>query len=281
MKNKIDRYIEEMTEELFIVEGVITGLLTRETLQNINQKYSSTASGIAVGSALLDQIVSASIANFAASDEGIDVSEFAIEVRDQDGVMHYFKGCFPEVIFKEGDQIKVIAQPFKTEYAYVNAIIDIEKQYIWTSQQVIKGRLRYRIFCLKLTGFATSIGSVLMPMIFLIMDEGLKIFSFSIFSEHEIFFKVLVVVNLLFLLIGWRVGASFDEQSAELEAILNKLNFYKPTMMGLDNFLVSIVNIKNKEFDSQNDERWMEYTYRLDLAKQEDEEKYGNKKQVK
>ncbi len=31
MKNKIDRYIEELTEELFIVEGKIIDLLSRET----------------------------------------------------------------------------------------------------------------------------------------------------------------------------------------------------------------------------------------------------------
>ncbi len=171
MKKKLDRYIEELTKELFIVEGEITDLLTRETLQNINEKYRPTASGVAVGSALLGQIGSASIANFAASDEGIDVSEFALELRDQDGVMHYFKGCFPEIVFKVGDQVQVIAHPFKTEYAYVNAIIDIEKQYIWTSQQVVNGRLCYRLALMRISAFVSIFVLIFMfTMAFLLME---------------------------------------------------------------------------------------------------------------
>ena len=270
MKNKIDRYIEELTEELFVVEGVITELLTRETLQNINQKYRSTASGIAMGSALLDQIGTASIANFAASDEGIDVSEFAIEVRDQEGVMHYFKGCFPEVIFKEGDQVQVIAQPFKTEYAYVNAIIDIEKQYVWTSQQIINGRLRYRLMLMKLMAvMSVFVLIVMFTMAFFI--GGMEMMT----SLEGML--LMICLFILGVLLGWRIGASFDEQSSELEAILNKIGFYKPTMISLSDYSVFIVGLKNEEIDNQVDDRWMQYTYRLDLAKQADEEKYGNK----
>ena len=275
MKSKIDRYIEELTEELFIVEGVITGLLTRETLQNINQKYSSTASGIAVGSALLDQIVSASIANFAASDEGIDVSEFAIEVRDQEGVLHYFKGCFPEVIFKEGDQVQVIAQPFKTEYAYINAMIHIEKQYMWTSQQVEKGRINYKLWSIKFFGLIGVFSVSIFILVSLFSENGMKMIT------HK--YGILLLVSWMFIMIfiGWRVGASFDEQSSELEAILKKIGFYKPTMMSLGHYSVYDVNHKNKVDQDQPTERWMHYTYRIDLAQKEDEEKYGNKKQSK
>ena len=275
MKNKIDRYIEELTEELFIVEGVITGLLTRETLQNINQKYSSTASGIAVGSALLGQIGSASIANFAANDDGIDVSEFAIELRDQEGVLHYFKGCFPEVIFQEGDQVRVIAQPFKKEYVYVNAIIDIEKQYMWTSQQVEKGRIRYRIFCMKIAA-----GLMIFTLVFVIIVALFQKNGYLFLMDQKVF-GTMFILFVVIVYSGSRVGASFDEQSSELEAILNKIGFYKPTMISLSDYSVFIVGLKNEEIDNQVDERWMQYTYRLDLAKQADAEKYGNKKQSK
>ncbi len=92
---------------------------------------------------------------------------------------------------------------------------------------------------------------------------------------------LMICLFILALFGGWRVGASFDEQSAELEAILNKLKFYNSTIISLNTYSISVLNLKNKELDDQVNERWMQYTYRLDLAKQADEEKYGNKKQVK
>ena len=127
--NNANQILEEFIAELFIVEGEITDLITRQTLENLNAKGQSHA-----------------------SDDGIDVSEFAIELTDTNGVKHLFKGCFPEVVFKKGDQVKVIAHPFKTDYGYVSAIIDIKNNYMWTSQQVERGRLRYRMFGLKLLG---------------------------------------------------------------------------------------------------------------------------------
>ena len=78
-------------------------------------------------------------------------------------------------------------------------------------------------------------------------------------------------------LIGWRVGASFDEQSIELEAILKKLGFYKPTMMSLNNYSIFNVKKNNKEKDITYPDRWEQYTYRIDLAQKDDAEKYGKK----
>nr|WP_228270919.1 hypothetical protein [Acinetobacter bereziniae] len=82
---------------------------------------------------------------------------------------------------------------------------------------------------------------------------------------------------LVCLFIGWRVGASFDSQSIELEAILKKLDFNKPSMASLNDFSVFSVNRKNKIKMNEYPDRWEQYTYRLDLAKQYDEEKYGKK----
>jgi len=76
---------------------------------------------------------------------------------------------------------------------------------------------------------------------------------------------------------GWVVGGSFDEQSIELEAILKKLGFNKPSMANLNDFSVFSMNIKNKIKRDEYPDRWEQYTYRLDLAKQYDEEKYGKK----
>jgi len=104
--NKANQILEEFTDQLFIVEGEITDLLSRATLENLNIKGQSHASAIAAGSALLGQLGSAALAGLAASDEGIDVSEFAIELTDYDGQKHYFRGCFPEVVFNKGDLIK-------------------------------------------------------------------------------------------------------------------------------------------------------------------------------
>ena len=77
------------------------------------------------------------------------------------------------------------------------------------------------------------------------------------------------------LLIGWRIGASFDEQCIELEAILRKLDFYKPSMASLNNFSVFAINRKNKIKMDEYPDRWEQYTYRIDLAQQADKEKYG------
>ena len=86
----------------------------------------------------------------------------------------------------------------------------------------------------------------------------------------------LFICLFFFLFIGWRVGASFDEQSIELESILKKLGFNKPSRMNLQIFALSDLSWKNKEKDFIQ-ERWKDYTYRIDLAKQYDEEKYGKK----
>ncbi|WP_151781734.1 putative type VI secretion system effector [Acinetobacter bereziniae] len=272
---KTDKIIDELAERLFIVEGEVTDLLTSETMQNLNANMQTATGAIAVGSALVGQIGNAALASFAASDEGIEVSDFAIEVTDKSNQKHYFKGCFPVVIFKKGDMVKVIAEPLsgQNKYAYVAAIIDKNNNYIWTAQQVFNGRLRYRFFLTKLFGFI-SFSVLIFALVvdffitdsvnhMLINDLGIKIISF--------------LFVLVFAFIGWRVGASFDEQSVELEAILKKLGFNKPSMASLNDFSVSSVNRKNKINMDEYPDRWEQYTYRLDLAKQYDEEKYGKK----
>lgn len=79
---------------------------------------------------------------------------------------------------------------------------------------------------------------------------------------------------LLFIYGGWHIGGSFDEQSIKLEAILKKLGFHKPSRMDLQDFALTDLSWKNKEKDFEH-ERWMDYTYRIDLAQKEDAEKYG------
>jgi hypothetical protein len=272
---KTDKMIDELADRLFIVEGEDTDLLTSETMQNLNANMQTATGAIAVGSALVGQIGNAALASFAASDEGIEVSDFAIEVTDKSNQKHYFKGCFPVVIFKKGDMVKVIAEPLsgQNKYAYVAAIIDKNNNYIWTAQQVFNGRLRYRFFLTKLFGFI-SFSVLIFALVvdffitdsvnhMLINDLGIKIISF--------------LFVLVFAFIGWRVGASFDEQSVELEAILKKLGFNKPSMASLNDFSVSSVNRKNKINMDEYPDRWEQYTYRLDLAKKYDEEKYGKK----
>jgi hypothetical protein len=272
---KTDKIIDELAERLFIVEGEVTDLLTSETMQNLNANMQTATGAIAVGSALVGQIGNAALASFAASDEGIEVSDFAIEVTDKSNQKHYFKGCFPVVIFKKGDMVKVIAEPLsgQNKYAYVAAIIDKNNNYIWTAQQVFNGRLRYRFFLTKLFGFI-SFSVLIFALVvdffitdsvnhMLINDLGIKIISF--------------LFVLVFAFIGWRVGASFDEQSVELEAILKKLGFNKPSMASLNDFSVSSVNRKNKINMDEYPDRWEQYTYRLDLEKKYDEEKYGKK----
>lgn len=272
---KTDQVIDELAVRLFTVEGEVTDLLTSETMQNLNANMHAATGAIAVGSALVGQIGNAALASFATSDEGIEVSDFAIEVTDNSNQKHYFKGCFPVVIFKKSDMVKVIAEPLsgQNKYAYVAAIIDKKNNYIWTAQQVFNGRLRYRFFLTKLFGFISVFVLIFTLVIdffitdsvnqMLINDLGIQIISF--------------LFVLVFAFIGWRVGASFDEQSIELEAILKKLGFNKPSMASLNDFSVSSVNRKNKIKTDEYPDRWEQYTYRLDLAKEYDEEKYGNK----
>lgn len=149
---KLDRAVQNLAETFFIIEGEITDLLTRETMQNLNANIQSTTGAVAIGSALAGQIGNAALASFAASDEGIEVSDFALEITDQNNEKHYFTGCFPVVVFKKGDLVKVIAEPNNEKYASAVAVIDQKNNYIWTGQEVVKGRFRYRIFGMKLGG---------------------------------------------------------------------------------------------------------------------------------
>jgi len=273
---KTDRMIDELSNSLFIVEGEVTELLTSETMQNLNANLQTATGAIAVGSALVGQIGNAALASFTASDEGIEVSDFAIEVTDKNNQKHYFKGCFPVVMFKKGDMVKVIAELLsgQNKYARAVAVIDQQNNYTWTGQEVVKGRIRYRVFVMKLFG-VISIIVVIFALLFdffitnsikqmLINNIGIQIISFSFI--------------LVFIFIGWRVGASFDDQSIELEAILKKLGFNKPSRMDLQHYALNDLSWKNKE-DNKGyvHERWKDYTYRIDLAKQHDEEKYGKK----
>lgn len=270
---KTDRMIDELADRLFIVEGEVTDLLTSETMQNLNANIQTTTGAIAVGSALVGQIGNAALASFAASDEGIEVSDFAIEITDDNNQKHYFKGCFPEVNFRIGDNIKVMAEPFTTKYSIVKAVIEPKNQYIWTSQQIIKGRIRYRIFGMKI-GVG---GSLFVMFIQLIIDYFMSdSINQMLFSNTGIQITALIIL-IVFTGIGWRIGASFDGQSIELEAILKKLDFNKPSMASLNDFSVFSINIKNKIKMNEYPDRWEQYTYRLDLAKQYDEEKYGKK----
>ncbi|MCX5467127.1 putative type VI secretion system effector [Acinetobacter nematophilus] len=270
---KTDRIIDELTDRLFIVEGEVTDLLTSESMQNLNANMQTGAGAIALGSALVGQIGNATLASFAASDEGIEVSDFALEITDKNNQKHYFKGCFPEVIFKIGDNVKVIAEPFTTKYSIVKAIIEPKNQYIWAGQQVFNGRLRYRIFGMKMMVG----GSLFVMCIQLIIDYFMSdSINQMLFSDTVIQITALIAL-IVFTGIGWRIGASFDEQSVELEAILKKLGFNKPSMASLNNFSVSSVNRKNKVKMDEYPDRWEQYTYRIDLVKQYDEEKYGKK----
>ncbi|MFW1950187.1 putative type VI secretion system effector [Acinetobacter bereziniae] len=272
---KTDKIIDELADRLFIVEGEITDLLTSETMQNLNANMQTGTGAVAVGSALVGQIGSAALGSFAASDEGIEVSDFAIEITDQNNQKHYFKGCFPEVMFKKQDMVKVIAEPLsgQNKYAYASAIIDQKNNYIWTAQQVFKGRLRYRIFGMKLMGGVCLFVMFIQLIIDYFMSDSI---NQMLFSNTGIQISALIIL-IVFTGIGWRIGASFDEQSIELEAILKKLEFNKPSMASLNDFSVSSVNRKNKINMDEYPDRWEQYTYRLDLAKQYDEEKYGTK----
>ena len=273
---KTDQMIDELAERLFIIEGEVTDLLTSETMQNLNTNMQTSTGVIAVGSALVGQIGNAALASFAASDEGIEVSDFALELTDKNNQKHYFKGCFPVVMFKKGDMVKVIAEPLsgQNKYAYAATIIDQKNSYTWTGQEVVKGRFRYRIFGMKLMG-----GVCLFVMfIQLIIDYFISdTINQMLFSDTGIQITALIAL-IVFTGIGWRIGASFDGQSIELEAILKKLGFNKPSRMDLQHYALNDLSWKNKE-DNKGyvHERWKDYTYRIDLAKQYDEEKYGKK----
>lgn len=270
---KTDQIIDELAERLFIVEGEVTDLLTRETMQNLNANMQTGTGAIAVGSALVGQIGNAALASFAASDEGIEVSDFAVEITDNNNQKYYFTGCFPVVIFKKGDMVKVIAEPLsgQNKYAQVSAIIDQKNNYIWTGQEVVKGRFRYRIFGIKLFGIMG--GGALLIGIITVSFMG----AFNSLLENYMILTILTIL-ITFIFIGWRVGASFDGQSIELEAILKKLGFSKPSRMDLQHYALNDLSWKNKEDNKgYGHERWKDYTYRIDLAKQYDEEKYGKK----
>ena len=101
------------------------------------------------------------------------------------------------------------------------------------------------------------------------------IYIYIIFLSEDYILITLFVCFFACLLIGWRIGASFDEQCIELEAILRKLGFYKPSMASLNNFSVFAINRKNKIKMNEYPDRWEQYTYHLDLAQQADKEKYG------
>lgn len=78
-----DQMIDELSQRLILVEGEITDLLTRETMQNLNESSQNATGAIAIGSALVGQIGNAALASFVTSDEGIEVSDFAIEITDR------------------------------------------------------------------------------------------------------------------------------------------------------------------------------------------------------
>nr|WP_227560979.1 MULTISPECIES: putative type VI secretion system effector [Acinetobacter] len=266
--------IDELADRLFIVEGEVTDLLTSETMQNLNANMQTTTGAIAVGSALVGQIGSAALASFAASDEGIEVSDFAIEITDNSNQKHYFKGCFPVVIFKKDDMVKVIAEPLsgQNKYARAVAVIDQQNNYTWTGQEVVKGRIRYRVFGMKMTGAVC---------VFVMFAQLILDYFISDSLDQMLMAKLGIQINILIIMficlfIGWRVGASFDGQSIELEAILKRLGFNKPSRMDLQTFALSDLSWKNKEKDFIH-ECWKDYTYRIDLAKKYDEEKYGKK----
>ena len=269
---KTNQIIEELSNNLFIVEGEITDLLTSETMQNLNFQMQNTTGAIAIGSALAGQIGNAALASFFASDEGIEVSDFAVEITDQNNKKHYFTGCFPVVMFKKGDAIKVVAEPDNEKYARAVAVIDQKNHYIWTGQQVIKGRMKYRISTMKGGVFFGFFG-VMTLVIFALFDGEAGIN----FIRKAYVLITLFACLLICLFAGWRIGGSFDEQSIEFESILKKLGFNKPTMASLNNYSVFAINRKNKIKMDDYPDRWEQYTYHLDLVKKADEEKYGKK----
>lgn len=262
-----NQYIKNLTDQLFIVEGVITDILTSDTVQNLNQSYQKNAGITSVSSALLDHMGGAAVGAITASSDGIDVTVFAIEVEDNLGIKHFFKGCFPEVVFEKGEHIKVVAQPLEDEnYSEALAIINTHKQHIWTGQEVVRGRLKYRLILSKSSINYALFSSIFMYVIFCFMG-GIKDIFFT--SKFLILHIVLFISSLITILIGWRIGASFDEQSMELEAIARKLGFHNPTMLNLGDYKQSSLAPDVKTFW-----RGHHYTYFLDKALEDDHKKY-------
>lgn len=169
--------------------------------------------------------------------------------------------------------MKIIAQPFEKNYALAKAVIDINNNYMWTSQEIARGRIKYRLWGLKIMGYCILITFLLVIIIFYIL-YGFDGFIFF----NDLGVKILVFLfTLIFLFIGWRVGASFDEKNIELEAILLKLGFNRPTMISLYDFSVFKIKYKNTDDTREYGDRWAMYTYRIDLAQKADAEKYGKK----
>ena len=212
---KTDRMLDELSKRLFIVEGEVTDLLTSETMQNLNTNMKTATGAIAVGSALVGQIGNAALASFAASDDGIEVNDFAIEITDKSNEKHYFKGCFPVVMFKRRDMVKVIAELLsgQNKYARAATVIDQNSSYTWTGLEVVKGRMQHRITSMKF-GLIVGSFSILIFYLFALFDNNGV--SFILSQPVLISFFICLLISLF---IGWRVGASFDEQSIELESI--------------------------------------------------------------
>lgn len=271
MTKKTDRLIKELTATLFIVEGEITDLIVYDLIESSSKNTTSISTDV-ISSALAKHTGRVSLDEFSAYSKAFNIRVFAIELRDHQDKLHYFKGCFPEVIYKIGDKIKIIAQPLKSECNYISALIDEEKQYIWTSQMVVNGRHLSRLLMLKFILKITIIVYVLIIIFLYFIAGGLELL-FNI--------KVIIAALLIFLLAaggGWWLGVCFDEQNIELEAILIKQGFYNPTMMNLNQYSVEIVDFDRRESEGAPTLRWMQYAFRIDLAKKADAEKYGNKK---
>ena len=196
---KNNQIIDELAQRLFVVEGEITDLLTSETMQNLNFQMQNTTGAIAIGSVLAGQIGNAALANFAASDEGIEVSDFAVEIADQNKQKYYFTGCFPVVIFKKGDTVKVVAEPDNEKYARAVAIIDQKNHYIWTGQEVVKGRFRYRVFGMWLFIGIGLIGLLFFVPLLMIIGDGINTL------KHEVI-RFILFIYLFIYLSCWRMG---------------------------------------------------------------------------
>lgn len=108
MTTKTDRLVEELTAELFIVEGEITDLIVYDLIESSSKNTTSISTNV-ISSALAKHTARVSLDEFSAYSKAFNIRIFTIELRDYEGGLHYFKGCFPEVIFKIGDQIKIIA----------------------------------------------------------------------------------------------------------------------------------------------------------------------------
>lgn len=268
MKAKSNRLVKELTAALFIVEGEITDLILYDLIESSSKNTASISTDV-ISSALAKHTGRVSLDEFSAYSKAFNIRVFAVELRDHQDKLHYFKGCFPEVIYKIGDQIKIVAQPLKPECAYISALIDERKQYIWTSQMVVNGRFRSRLLMLKTIFKITIIVYLLIFFCLYFIPGGLEL----LFNLK--FLGVALLILLLAAGGGWWLGVCFDEQNIELEAILIKQGFYNPTMMNLNQYSVEIVDFERRESEGEPTLRWMQYAFRIDLAKKDDAEKYG------